>query len=249
MTSLPFVASDQPPAVIVPLVAEDLDALGRLAADCAQTAGIDALEWRVDALAAGLSAAAGEVFSAGLAAVRAHTDLPVLLTIRTDSEGGAANLDEDAYTALIGQAIAAGPAAVDIEFARRDAGELITDAAEAGVASVASAHDFTDTPPLKQLLRTLKGMADLGADVAKIAVMPHDRSDVLETLRAADRGRARLRIPIIVIAMGRRGRLTRLIGGEFGSVATFATVGEGSAPGQVSVPEVRQTLQILAGED
>ncbi|MCT1690511.1 type I 3-dehydroquinate dehydratase [Brevibacterium sp. p3-SID960] len=249
MTSLPFVASDQPPAVIVPLVAEDLDALGRLAADCAQTAGIDAREWRVDALAAGLSAAAGGVFSAGLAAVRAHTDLPVLLTIRTDSEGGAADLDEDAYTALIGQAIAAGPAAVDIEFARRDAGELITAAAEAGVASVASAHDFTDTPPSKQLLRTLKGMADLGADVAKIAVMPHDRSDVLEALRAADRGRARLRIPIIVIAMGRRGRLTRLIGGEFGSVATFATVGEGSAPGQVSVPEVRQTLQILAGED
>ena len=76
-----------------------------------------------------------------------------------------------------------------------------------------------------------------------------DDSDVLEALKAADRGRARLRIPIIVIAMGRRGRLTRLIGGEFGSAATFATVGEGSAPGQVSVPEVRQTLQILAGED
>ena len=122
-------------------------------------------------------------------------------------------------------------------------------AAEAGVASVVSAHDFTDTPPSKQLLRTLKAMADLGADVAKVAVMPHDRSDVLEALKAADRGRARLRIPIIVIAMGRRGKLTRLIGGEFGSAATFATVGEGSAPGQVSASEVLQTLQILAGED
>lgn len=249
MTSLPFVASDQLPAVIVPLVAGDLDELGRLAADCAQTPGIDALEWRVDALAAGLTAEAGELFSAGLAAIRAHTGLPVLLTIRTGSEGGAANLDEDAYTALIRQAIAAGPAAVDIEFARRDAGDLITAAAEAGVASVVSAHDFTDTPPSKQLLRTLKAMADLGADVAKVAVMPHDRSDVLEALKAADRGRARLRIPIIVIAMGRRGRLTRLIGGEFGSAATFATVGEGSAPGQVSASEVLQTLQILAGED
>lgn len=249
MKSLPFVASDQLPAVIVPLVAADLDELGRLAADCAQTAGIDALEWRVDALAAGLSAEAGEVFSAGLAVVRARTELPVLLTVRTDSEGGAANLDEDTYAALIRQAIAAGPAAIDIEFARRDAGELIAAAGEAGLASIASAHDFTDTPPSKQLLRTLKGMADLGADVAKIAVMPHDRTDVLEALKVADRGRARLRIPIIVIAMGRRGRLTRLIGGEFGSAATFATVGEGSAPGQVSVRDVHETLQILAGDD
>ena len=40
MKSLPFVASDQLPAVIVPLVAGDLDELGRLAADCAQTPGI-----------------------------------------------------------------------------------------------------------------------------------------------------------------------------------------------------------------
>ncbi|MFB9774982.1 type I 3-dehydroquinate dehydratase [Brevibacterium otitidis] len=252
MRPLPFVAAAELPAVIVPLVAADLDELGRLAAACAATDGIDALEWRVDALTEfdeGTPEAGTELFAAGLAAISAHTALPVLLTLRTADEGGAAELDEDAYTALLREALAAGPAAIDIEFARRDAAELVAAAAEARVASVASAHDFTDTPPAKQLLRTMQGMAEIGVAAAKVAVMPHTTTDVLAVLDAAERASARLEIPVIVIAMGRKGRFTRLVGGEFGSAATFATVGEGSAPGQVTVAEVVQTLQVLAGED
>jgi 3-dehydroquinate dehydratase-1 len=81
-------------------------------------------------------------------------------------------------------------------------------------------------------------MAASGADVVKIAVTPQSTADVLTLLGATARAAETLDVPVIGIAMGELGRVSRLCGGEFGSAATFATVGEGSAPGQMTAEQV-----------
>ena len=51
--------------------------------------------------------------------------------------------------------------------------------------------------------------------------------------------------PIISIAMGNMGRVTRLLGEFTGSAITFASIGKSSAPGQMEIDKVREILDKL----
>ena len=76
--------------------------------------------------------------------------------------------------------------------------------------------------------------------------MPQSTSDVLTLLAAtlemqeqyADR-------PIITMSMANTGVISRLAGEVFGSAATFGAVKKASAPGQISVNDLRTVLTIL----
>ena len=70
--------------------------------------------------------------------------------------------------------------------------------------------------------------------IAKLAVMPKCPEDVLALLSASLDAKRRFEHPLMTIAMGRLGRVSRLAGEVFGSDASFATVGPQSAPGQLS---------------
>ena len=92
---------------------------------------------------------------------------------------------------------------------------------------------------------TLTGMADAGADIAKLAVMPRcaaDAARLLEaTARAAD---TRPDTPLITMSMGPLGAVTRFCGGAFGSCATFGVTSgtSASAPGQPSADLLKAKL-------
>ena len=51
--------------------------------------------------------------------------------------------------------------------------------------------------------------------------------------------------PLIAIAMGQMGIVTRIAGESFGSDITFGTVGEQSAPGQIHVNDLKLILETL----
>ena len=90
---------------------------------------------------------------------------------------------------------------------------------------------------------TLVGMLDLGADIAKLAVMPRNRADAARLLLATAQAAAqRPGKALITMSMGRDGAVTRYCGGAFGSAATF-----GSAPGQPPVTLLKEKL--ILGED
>ena len=113
--------------------------------------------------------------------------------------------------------------------------ELRDAAHAAGAAALFSEHHFDATPATDAMADTLTGMADAGADIAKLAVMPRcaaDAARLLEaTARAAD---ARPDTPLITMSMGPLGAVTRFCGGAFGSCATFGVTSgtSASAPGQ-----------------
>jgi 3-dehydroquinate dehydratase-1 len=122
---------------------------------------------------------------------------------------------------------------------------LVDLAHAAGALVVASNHDFDATPPREEIVRRLLDMADRGADVLKIAVMPHDPGDVLALLAATWEASGRTERPLITMAMAGTGVASRVAGGAFGSAATFGTVGAASAPGQVELGALRAALAVV----
>lgn len=234
------------PVVVVPLTGPTQDAL-LAEARAVVAAAPDVVEWRVDHLADG-APRPEQVVAVGRALVAALAGLPLLVTVRTAHEGGRADVDDAAYEALQTAALDAGLAdLLDVETGRDAAtvARLVARAHAAGVPVVGSSHDFDGTPPREVLVARLLGMAAAGADVLKIAVMPHDPGDVLTLLAATWETAGRTDRPLITMAMGELGVASRVAGGAFGSAATFGTVGAPSAPGQVELGALRAALGVV----
>jgi 3-dehydroquinate dehydratase-1 len=110
---------------------------------------------------------------------------------------------------------------------------------------VLSFHNFSFTPGLETLTQKFLSAEQLGADVAKVAVMPRDLDDVLTLLTATREASKKLRIPLISMSMGPLGAVTRMVGGVFGSSLSFAVGAAASAPGQVPIEDLNAVLAIL----
>lgn len=242
---LPF-ASQRTPAIIVPVMAGSLTQLQEFAALARETQGIDVLEWRVDAFIAADPAHAEFEQLRSAYAVLAATDLPVLVTVRSKAQGGLVAFSAGDYAALVTRLLDLQPAAIDVEVAHIESPELVKLAKDARVPVVVSDHDWHGTPMVSAMVARLEDMAHIGADVAKIAVTPQMADETLDLLAACHAANDTLDIPVIGIAMGELGRASRVIGQDFGSAATFAALDAASAPGQLSVANMRDVLNALS---
>ncbi len=229
----------------------------------------DLVEWRVDHYdriedpgAAGCNDRAAEQRTAEMIAGVLHVlrqlreilgDRPLLFTFRTQAEGGMAPITAEAYEQLLTCASESG--LVDLVDLELSAGEdrcrrLLDKLHAAGVPVVMSNHDFEGTPEGDEILRRLRQMQALGADILKIAVMPRSDADVLTllsaTLQMRDSG---TRQPLITMAMAERGVISRVAGGFYGSAVTFGAAGRASAPGQMEVGKLREVLELLYPEN
>ena len=225
------------PRIIVPLFARSLDALRPLAAAADADPAAEVVELRLDPLP--------EVdFSAALALVRSLTDKPLIVTIRTKAEGGELALMPDTYAAHCRALLAQGGVdALDIEW--KACGPHRDALRSAARAALYSEHHFDGTPATDAMADTLVGMADAGADIAKLAVMPHTAVDAARLLEATARAHAsRPGVPLITMSMGAIGAVTRFCGGAFGSAATFGVTSgtTASAPGQPSAEVLKEKL-------
>lgn len=196
----------------------------------------------------------GDVVGLAGDVVDAAGGAPVLLTVRTAAEGGGAELDDDAYSGLLRRLIegladleaARRPAALDVEQARGGTAELVVRAHGAGLDAVVSHHDLRATPADEAMLARLRAMADAGADVAKLAVVPRGPRDVARLLGVTARASEELDVAVATMSMGPLGAVSRLSGAVFGSALTFATAGGApSAPGQLPIDRVRAVLDLL----
>jgi len=234
------------PLICIPLVAADKNELLAQAA-MLKPLSPDIVEWRVDGYQ---GVADTQTCLAALAALRAAIgDIPLIFTCRIDAEGGMQPLSQEIRLALIDAAIRS--AAIDIVDI-----ELMNDAAfidavrraagDHGVKLILSYHDFKKTPGEDVILAKLKQAEVLGADIAKVAVMPTGLGDVLTLLQATLKARTEaLTIPLVTMSMAREGVITRMAGGLFGADITFAIGQASSAPGQIPIGELRQAMSLL----
>lgn len=241
-----LVIGEGAPKIIVSLMGKDI-ATVKSEALAYREADFDILEWRVDHFSDISSIDA--VLEAAHAIRDVMTDKPLLFTFRSAKEGGEQALSVENYIELNRAAVDSGLVdMIDLELFTGD--ELVKATVEhahaKNVAVIMSNHDFHKTPAAQEIIQRLRKMQELGADIPKIALMPQNTSDVLTLLgatlemqeRYADR-------PIITMSMAKTGVISRLSGEVFGSAATFGAVKKASAPGQISVTDLRTVLTIL----
>jgi 3-dehydroquinate dehydratase-1 len=231
------------PKTIVSLMAPNVE--GILAdIEKGKQKGVDCYEWRVDFSEDVHDPA--KVVEQGRQIAAALPDNPLLFTFRSTSQGGQLTIPAEEYVALNRAVIEDGFAdLVDIESWIGDAAvsELVAEAKQHGVATVISYHNFAGTPSVDWMVNLLTHFADLGADIPKIAVMAEGPADALRLLAATEEvSRLHFDGPLLTMAMGRAGSITRLSGELFGSAITFCSLEKASAPGQVDVVQAKRMM-------
>ena len=233
------------PKICVHLTAEreeEICAQARAAVDAAA----DMVEWRADFYENLSDTEKREVVLNKLSDILGQ--IPLLFTIRSKAEGGNRQISTKDY---VNYNLAAGKTGkadlVDVEFFGDETEKkaLVTKLQALGAKVIASSHDFEKTDGKDVLLERFKTMEESGADILKIAVMPDEFEDVAAIMLATKEMSQITDKPLISMAMGQIGSMSRISGENFGSCVTFGTVGAVSAPGQFPIKELRMMMDAL----
>jgi 3-dehydroquinate dehydratase-1 len=234
------------PLICLPLIAKDRSALLQQTAELIQL-NPDLIEWRIDGYDQVTDIDA--CLEALQALKAAMESIPLIFTCRKYVEGGFKKISQETRLELIITAVASGSVEiVDVEICNETAFiEEVKKTTQTGNAKlILSYHNFNETPDETFIYDKLLRAQDLGADIAKLAVMPKDYADVLTLLGATLKARTgAVKVPIVTMSMGPEGEVTRVVGGLFGSDLTFAVGKEASAPGQIPIGGLRQAMKVL----
>lgn len=157
---------------------------------------------------------------------------PLIYTCRAASEGGHIPDDDPRRRTSLLEAVKRGFDYVDVEY---NSGLFDVILEKSGKGLILSHHDFEATPD--NLDELYVRMAEGGADIVKIAVTPRSIADVGRLLAFAGRTFAGGGKPLIALAMGPMGIITRIVGGRYGAPFTYAAAvaGAEASPGQIPV--------------
>ncbi len=165
--------------------------------------------------------------------------LRTILTVRSPEEGGR----EVRNRREIYESVAPHSDFADVELSSRGLIPVVREAVgRGGGRLIVSFHDFERTPPswiIKEVIR--EGFRYGG--IPKVAVKANSYEDVVRLLCVGYQERG----DKILIAMGDLGKVSRVAGFVFGSVITYAYLGEAIAPGQISLEETVRIRRILYG--
>ncbi|QCX34132.1 type I 3-dehydroquinate dehydratase [Caloramator sp. E03] len=234
------------PKICVPMVGETIE---QLIEEANYLKGIesDVVEWRVDFYE---NVTDIDKVKEALVNIRKVLDnKPIIFTFRSAKEGGQREIEKSYYFKL-NKEIASTKLVdiVDVELFNdeNDIKELIKSAHGNGVAVIISNHDFNKTPSKDEIISRLKKAAELGADIPKIAVMPTCVEDVITLLDATRITKEQyVDVPIITMSMAGKGVISRLSGEIFGSSLTFGAAKKASAPGQISVGDLKKVIELI----
>jgi 3-dehydroquinate dehydratase-1 len=161
--------------------------------------------------------------------------IPVIATLRSAAEGGQWRASESERLASFKRLIP-HVAVIDIELSSEAIlSEAVAAAHEAGKGVILSYHQFERMPKGSEMEAVFHRAKECGADLIKIAA----RAETLEEVRRmAQFTLAHAEAPIVTLAMGEVGAISRLCFAALGSRLSYAYVGEPTAPGQFSYREM-----------
>lgn len=204
------------------------------------TTGCDAVELRVDLLKSyDLSFVAEQI---GL--LRNHTDIPIIFTIRTKSQGGQFPDDDfDCIGDLTELAFKMGVAYVDMELSLPE-GLFATLASKRGFTKIiGSHHDFSGVFKWNnaEWENKYQFAVSNNVDLVKFVGTALDFNDnfALENFRKSHKAK-----PLIAINMRRLGQLSRIVNPLLTPV-THPLLPNSSAPGQLSIQQIHEGLSLI----
>ncbi len=217
--------------IAVPVIGSDRASVRKEWAQAANL-GANLIEWRYDAVRDSTGVSAGNE-------LRRRTGIPTIFTVRRAEEGGNFHGDSARYVGLV-EAGATWSDLVDVEFEADPRGELVQTVGQSGKIPVLSHHVFDRPVEVDFLKEMLSRMEEAGAGIAKVAWMVRDREELQQILDVQAWAAETLAVPAVIIGMGAEGAPTRLGTAARRSAFTFAVGEAPSAPGQLTVAQVRE---------
>jgi len=189
-------------------------------------------------------------FSAEFIKLVTKIDSQLVLTIRKPEEGGQFAFQENRRLELISKCIKAKPYAIDLESSINEERlvELIQEAKSNSVKTILSFHDFKKTPEIEEMKQIILNAVKLQASIVKIIGTAKTLEDNLRMLMLPQFAKEN-KIEIIAFVMGRKGTVSRILSPIFGAKFTFAALDKPTAPGQISIGEMKKNLQSFASYD
>lgn len=218
------------------------------------TTGVDAIELRVDLLrtesqigAAGPHIAPLSYVSEQVTAIRRVSSLPIVYTVRTQSQGGAfPDKSIKEVFDLLHLALRLGVEYIDVEISLPEKGlrDLISRKGHSKI--IASWHDWSgnmkwDSPSVDATLEVTKTYGDIVKIIGKANTAADNVALHGFITRASFAGDAK---PIIAINMGVVGQLSRILNMTFTPV-THPLLPTRAAPGQLSFVEIQKALHLV----
>lgn len=153
-------------------------------------------------------------------------------------------VDDKKRKELLLVAIEAGAAFVDVEVESDDEykNTIIEKARSAGCRIIVSYHNFEKTPQRVELEHILNWCFDSGADIAKIACRVNSEKDNARLLGLLNETRS-----LVVVGIGDKGKISRVVAPLLGSPFTYASLiaGKETAEGQIDKETLKRIFQTL----
>jgi 3-dehydroquinate dehydratase / shikimate dehydrogenase len=158
----------------------------------------------------------------------------LIATLRRREGGGRYTGSVGKQMALLEEAARAGCAWCDLELesAARVDHAAIRALRRAGARVMISFHDFRQTPARPEAV--VRRLTKFGGDAIKIAAQSNQLTDAANLLAAVGR-----RKNVVVVPMGEVGLPARILALREGSALAYGAVASSTAPGQLSVAEMR----------
>lgn len=196
----------------------------------------DIIEWRADFLAK------DAILQVAPAIFEKFAGRELVFTLRTRAEGGEIELSSEEYVQIIKEvAQLYQPDYIDFEyFSYKDVFKEMLDFPNL----VLSYHNFQETP--ENMMEILSELTSLSPKVVKVSVMAHTEQDVLDLMNYT-RGFKTLNPEqeYVTISMGKMGKVSRITSDVTGSSWSFTSLDEASAPGQISLSNMKKIREIL----
>ncbi|KAJ2984362.1 hypothetical protein NQ176_g31 [Zarea fungicola] len=204
--------------------------------------GSDVVELRVDLL----KSQDLDFVTEQVATLRQHTDLPIIFTVRTVSQGG--SFPDDANEArlelyLLGLRL--GSEYLDVEITTPDDLLELVASRRGHTTLIASHHDPRGTLSWKNAswISHYNRALQYG-DIVKLVGVARSVEDNFDLLRFKTRMSSAESPPIIALNMGTEGQLSRVLN-RFLTPVSHPALPFKAAPGQLSAAEIRQALTLV----
>ncbi|MBI5491972.1 MAG: type I 3-dehydroquinate dehydratase [Deltaproteobacteria bacterium] len=175
-----------------------------------------------------------DTLAEGLKRLRSKANLPVILTVRSRKEGGKYAIGDKERLELFKNLMPFADIA-DIELSSGGIIKNVVDSAKGhGKKVIISYHNFKTTPGDRILQEIVRKARAKGGDIVKIAAFARGPQDLRRLARILTDSK-----DLIVIAMGKAGSASRVLFPAIGSLITYGSLTDKTAPGQMSVKELK----------
>lgn len=176
-----------------------------------------------------------------IATLKKQMTKPCIFTCRKKQEGGFFQGTETQRMEIVMEAIKQNFEYVDIELSSIKNVQIPK---KSKTKIICSYHNFLKTPSQETLESIINQMHTHRIDIIKIATFVHTNKDIKTLLHILINKNEDDKM--IVIGMGEKGKITRVINPLLGSYLTFASnKNSQSAPGQINVQSMRQIYKLL----